>query len=83
MVAKTARLLGALAAAAIATVVLGVPGCGGGAQATGGQDASVDGDDDGEAATIIGADSAPARAAGVSEETCAASPLETAWSARK
>jgi len=59
MVTKTARLLGVLAAAAIATVALGVPGCGGGSSANGEPDGSVDGDDVEEAATVIGADSAP------------------------
>jgi hypothetical protein len=59
MVAKTARLLGVLAATAIAAVALVVPGCGGGSSASGGGDASVDGDDVEEAATILGADSAP------------------------
>ncbi|HEY6463090.1 MAG TPA: hypothetical protein VIY73_23130, partial [Polyangiaceae bacterium] len=60
MLANATRILGALAATLVAAVVLVMPGCGGGGSATGGgPDATDQGDDVEEAATIIGADSAP------------------------
>src|ERR1700690_298310 len=59
MIGKTARLLGVLAVVATAAVALGVPGCGGGSSTNNEGDASDDGDDVEEAATVLGADSAP------------------------
>jgi hypothetical protein len=59
MLVNPTRLLGVLAAAAIATVALVVPGCGRASSDTNADASADDGDDVEEAATVLGADSAP------------------------